>query len=52
LNKTIISVIKAEKIKPLKDLAQKVLGPLEETGNGILFFLPIDEVVGLKAEID
>jgi nitrogen regulatory protein PII len=52
LNKTIISAIKDEKTEPLKDLVTKVLGPLEESGNGILFFINIDDVVGLKPEIN
>ncbi len=50
-NKTILSVIKEEKVKPFKKLARTILGPLEESGNGILFFINIEEVVGLKPEI-
>ncbi len=50
-NKTIISAIKQEKIEPLKELITKVLGPLDESGNGILFFIPIEDVVGLKPEL-
>ncbi|MCP5050272.1 MAG: hypothetical protein GY940_24105 [bacterium] len=49
-NKTILSIIKKEKIEPLKELILKILGPLEENGNGILFFIDIAEVVGLKEE--
>ncbi len=49
-NKTILSIIKEEKVEPLKKLVNKTLGPLEESGNGILIFIPIDEVVGLKPE--
>lgn len=49
-NKTILSVINDEKSDPLKALVEKVLGPLAESGNGILFFLNISEVVGLKPE--
>ena len=51
-NKTIISVITEDKIKPLKNLTNKILGPLEESGKGILFFINLDDVVGLKPEID
>ncbi len=49
-NKTILSIIKGEKVPVLKDLVTKTLGPLEESGNGILLFIDIAEVVGLKPE--
>ncbi len=50
-NKTILSLIKEEKEEPLKELVEKTLGPLDESGNGILFFTEITEVIGLKPEI-
>jgi nitrogen regulatory protein P-II 1 len=50
-NKTILSIIEEEKIDPLKELIKKVIGPLEESGRGILFFIDIAEVIGLKPEI-
>jgi len=50
-NKTILSIIKEEKVATLKELAEKILGSLEESGNGILFFIEISDVVGLKPEI-
>ena len=50
-NKTILSVVKEEKIESLKELVTKVLGPLEESGRGIMFFIDISNVVGLKPEI-
>jgi nitrogen regulatory protein P-II 1 len=50
-NKTILSVVKKEKIEPLKKLVTKILGPLEESGRGIMFFIDISDVVGLKPEI-
>ena len=50
-NKTILSVINDDKIEPLKVLVEKVLGPLAESGNGIMFFIDIAEVVGLKPEL-
>lgn len=50
-NKTILSVIKKEKVESLKELAAKVLGPLEQRGSGILFMVDICEVIGLKPEI-
>lgn len=51
-NKTILSVIPEEKTIPLKNLISKILGPLEESGNGILFFIDLCEVLGLKSEIN
>ncbi len=50
-NKTILSVIKDEKKDELKNLIQKVMGSLKENGNGIMFFIKIEEVIGLKPEI-
>jgi len=49
-NKTIVSVIQDEKSEPLKRLLKKILGPLEESGKGILFFVPLIDAVGLKPE--
>ena len=50
-NKTILSVIKENKVPPLKKLIKKILGPLDKSGNGILFFIDLSEVIGLKPEI-
>ncbi len=50
-NKTILSIIKEDKVEPLKELVEKTLGSLEESGSGILFFINIEEVIGLKPEI-
>lgn len=50
-NKTVLSIIKDEKVQALKELIEDVLGPLDEKGNGILFFIDIHDVVGLKPEI-
>jgi len=50
-NKTILSIIKEDKVESYKNLVEKSLGSLEESGNGILFFIDIDQVVGLKPEI-
>jgi len=50
-NKTILSIIKEEKVATLKEQEKKILGSLEESGNGILFFIEISDVVGLKPEI-
>jgi hypothetical protein len=51
-NKTILSVIPEKKVDPLKNLIKKILGPLNESGNGILFFIDLCEVIGLKSEIN
>ncbi len=50
-NKTILSVIKDEKKEDLKKLAEKTMGSLKDSGNGIMFFIKLEEVVGLKPEI-
>ena len=50
-NKTIFSAINDDKVEPLKEVVDKTLGPLHENGNGILFFIPLTDVVGLKSEI-
>lgn len=49
-NKTILSVINEEKVNPLKDVVKKILGPLQESGKGILFFVDLSGVEGLKTE--
>ena len=50
-NKTIFSAIMEDKVEHLKEMVEKTLGPLKEGGNGILLFLPLSDVVGLKSEI-
>ena len=50
-NKTILSVIKNEKVEELKKLSEKTLGPMGKGGSGILFFIDLSDVVGLKPEI-
>ncbi len=50
-NKTIISAINEDKMAPMKTIVEKILGPLQDSGNGLLFFLPISDILGLKAEI-
>ena len=49
-NKTILSVIHDEKKVPLIRLLKKILGSWEESGNGILFFIDLEDVFGLKPE--
>ena len=50
-NKTILSVIKDEKEKPIIKLLKKISGSLNEPGTGIILTLPIDKVEGLKPDI-
>ncbi|MFQ6083832.1 MAG: P-II family nitrogen regulator [Candidatus Aminicenantia bacterium] len=50
-NKTILSVIKEEKVEPALQLLGKILGDLNERGKGIVFVLPIEKVVGFKPEL-
>ena len=50
-NKTIFSVIKAEKEEPVIELLHKILGDLNKPGTGIVFTVPIDRVEGLKPEL-
>jgi nitrogen regulatory protein PII len=48
-NKTIISVVDSdEKIGRLEELIEKVCGPLNEPGTGLLFTVPVDYVRGLR----
>jgi nitrogen regulatory protein P-II 1 len=49
-NKTVLSVINEDKINPLKNVVKKILGPLDERGKGILFFIDLCGVEGLKME--
>lgn len=50
-NKIILSVIKDEKEKPAFRLLNKILGSLDDPGNGIAFTLKLEYVEGLKPEI-
>jgi hypothetical protein len=49
-NKTILSVITEDKMDPIKKVIKKILGPLNESGKGILFFIDLCGVEGLKKE--
>jgi nitrogen regulatory protein PII len=47
-NKTIISVVRNEEAIPkAKALVEGIVGPLETSGTGIMFTVPVDWAVGL-----
>ncbi len=50
-NRTILSVVKDEKVQPALDLLQRICGNLEDPATGIAFTLPVDGVVGLAPEL-
>ncbi len=47
-NKTILSVVPEQKIKPLSKEIEHIVGDLDEPGNGLLLSLPIDYLKGLS----
>jgi nitrogen regulatory protein PII len=52
-NKTIFSVIQErEKVEVAFDIIERVCGPLGNPGVGIAFTIPIEEVRGLKPELE
>jgi nitrogen regulatory protein P-II 1 len=50
-NRTILSVLPEEKVPEVIALLQDVTGNLESPATGIVFTLPIDQVVGLAPEL-
>ena len=50
-NRLIMSVISADKVKPVVDLLKDVTGDLDKPATGIAFTLPVDEVFGLAPEL-
>lgn len=50
-NKTILSLIDDSKGDELKHLVQKVMGPMNKGGSGILFFIDVVDALGLKKEL-
>jgi nitrogen regulatory protein P-II 1 len=53
LNKTVLSVVDtAEKITEAFAIIEEAVGSLDETGTGIAFTIPIDNVRGLMPELE
>ena len=46
-NKTILTVVDAEKVEPISKVFEQVCGCLDEPGTGLIFALQIDYVKGL-----
>ncbi len=47
-NKTIFLVIEDEKVEPLFEAVERVIGSLDKPGTGIVFTIPVDHVRGFK----
>ena len=50
-NRTILSVLPEEKVPEVIAILQDVMGNLESPATGIVFTLPVDQVVGLAPEL-
>ncbi len=46
-NKTILTIIPEKLVEPAIQAIEQVVGSLKEPGNGIIFVLDVDKVVGL-----
>lgn len=51
-NRTIVSVVKDDRVQPAIDLLQEICGNLDDPATGIAFTLPVDRVVGLAPELE
>lgn len=50
-NRTILSVLPEQKVPEVIAILQDVMGNLESPATGIVFTLPVDQVVGLAPEL-
>jgi len=50
-NKTIFSLVKEEKVEPLTEAIEQIVGSLDEPGTGIVFTIKVDKVRGLAKEL-
>ncbi len=50
-NRTILSVLQEEKVPEVIAVLQDVMGNLDSPATGIVFTLPVDQVVGLAPEL-
>lgn len=46
-NKTILTMVPEEKVIPMTEAIEQVVGNLDESGNGLLVSLPVDYVKGI-----
>ena len=51
-NKTILTLVKEDRIPIIVNLFEDVVGNLDQPGNGIIFTLPVDEIFGLGGKFD
>ncbi len=49
-NKTIFAVVKEEKVRKAMEVVEEICGPLDGSGRGILFTIPVNMVKGLRKE--
>ena len=50
-NRTILSVVPEDRVAPAIAILQDVFGDLDSPATGIVFTLPVDQVVGLAPEL-
>jgi len=50
-NKTIMAVVKEDKVEPVIHVLRKILGDLNKPGTGIVFTVDVERVEGLMPEI-
>ncbi len=50
-NRTIFSVVPQDRVSPAIELLQDVFGDLSNPATGIVFTLPVEQVVGLAPEL-
>ena len=46
-NKTIFTIVSEDLVKPAVQAIEQIVGPLEDTGNGLVFILDVDQVFGV-----
>lgn len=46
-NRTLFMVLNQEQVQRVRETIQRVIGPLEQPGNGVLFVLPVLSVEGI-----
>ncbi|MBL7033549.1 MAG: hypothetical protein ISR91_05330 [Candidatus Delongbacteria bacterium] len=51
-NKTILTLVEEDRIPVIVNLFEDVVGKLDQPGNGIIFTLPVADVIGLGRNFD